>query len=187
MKIIVFGIPGVGKSTIVKKVIQSQNLQRIVWGDIVEQIALEKDLVKNRDLIRKLNKTIQKELQELVVKKLVLLSRNNNTVIETHAVIKTKFGFLPGLNLEFLKILKPDLFVVIEADPQSVFKRRIKDKTRMRDDDRDIAEIEFHLELTRQFAVSFASIVGANLSIIQNKEGKIEETANKLEEIIKNI
>ena len=186
MKIVILGIPGVGKSSVVDGVITSINIKidKIRWGDLVFEIAEQEGLVHDRDDIRKLSKSVQNKLQVKVVNKINELSSNANVIIETHSAIKTPSGFLPGLTLDFLKQLNPSLFVVIEAKAENIFKRRKLDSSRKRDDDKDIEEIQLHLDLTRQFASSFSVITGANLLIVENKEGEIDYAVKELTDVI---
>ena len=61
--IVVTGIPGVGKTTVMKKAAEGMDIQFITFGTVMIEIAKEMNLVKNRDEMRKLTLDQQKELQ----------------------------------------------------------------------------------------------------------------------------
>ncbi len=189
MKIVIVGIPGVGKTSVVDGALQlvKKEIKKFRWGDLVEEIALKKQFVQNRDYIRKLDRKTQRKLQELVVKRLQRLTSNNDSIIETHAAIKTPSGYLPGLDLESLNALKPDAFVVIETDAEAILERRRKDTSRIRDDDKSQYEIQLHLDITRYFTASFSVISGANLYIVKNDKGKLDWAIHQLTNILNNL
>ena len=58
--IVVTGIPGVGKTTVMKKAAEGINVEFVTFGTIMEEIAKEMKLVKDRDEMRKLTLDQQK-------------------------------------------------------------------------------------------------------------------------------
>ncbi len=179
--IVVTGTPGAGKTTILKKVIERiGNKYKIVnYGDVMLEIAKNKNLVKNRDEIRKLDTNIQREIQKEAARKISEMARDSNVIVDTHCLIKTPEGYLPGLPVWVLEELKPNVIVLIEADPDEIIRRRQKDKTRYRDVENE-KELKIHQEMNRAIATAYAMITGATVKIIENHDGKLEEAVQEL-------
>ncbi|MEM2508848.1 MAG: AAA family ATPase, partial [Candidatus Thermoplasmatota archaeon] len=91
MKVVVAGIPGAGKTTVLKEV---KGIEIINYGDVMFSIAKKKNLVNDRDEIRKLPIDEQRKLQKEAAK---FISKKKNVIIDTHCTIKTRDGYMPGL------------------------------------------------------------------------------------------
>ncbi|HEU12862.1 MAG: adenylate kinase [Thermoplasmata archaeon] len=181
MRIVVTGVPGVGKSTIMEGVAKEAKYRIVNFGDIMLEKA--RDIgVRNRDEIRKLPVERQRDLQRLAGEE---IGRMDNVIVDTHMSIKTPAGFLPGLPEWVLRALRPSMLVLVEANPSSIVGRRRKDSTRYRDSDTE-ADIEMHQEMNRFFAASCATLTGATVVIIRNEEGKVNEAVEVLLGMIKN-
>lgn len=173
---IIAGIPGAGKTTVMNEVIKRKNIKVINYGDVIFEIAKERKLVNNRDELRKLPFDIQREMQIEAAKKIA----KKNAIVDTHCTVKTPYGYLPGLPYDVLNILKPDRIILIEANPEEIVARRSKDADiRMRDEESK-EEMEDHQLMNRIAAMSYATIVGATVKIIKNRQGKIEEAAEEI-------
>ncbi len=179
MKIIVTGVPGVGKSTVMNGVCEKLNYRIMNFGDVMLEKGKEFG-VKNRDEIRKLPLEKQRELQKLAGE---YLGTMENIIIDTHMSIKTPSGFLPGLPEWVLKAINPSMLVLIEADPASIDIRRKKDESRHRDQE-GIIGIELHQMMNRYFAASCSILTGATVVIIKNEEGKVNEAVDLLVKMI---
>jgi adenylate kinase len=97
-KVVIVGIPGVGKTTIVDKVTKilhkkGVGTKYIVFGSVMMKEA-EKIGVKDRDDMRKLPVTQQRKLQ---VDASIKISKMKTEVllVDTHLFIKTHNGFWP--------------------------------------------------------------------------------------------
>lgn len=182
--VIVTGINGVGKTTVLKAVAASlpPTLQVKVfnYGDIMFRLAQESGLVASRDDLRKLPLNKQLFLQEKAAELLFEQAREGNIIVDTHALITTKSGFLPGLPKPIIERLQPDVIVVVEASPEEIFKRRMNDATRSRTDQSTVEEIRFFMELNRVAAISSAVLVGASVLVVNNVEGDASQAALKI-------
>jgi len=178
MKIVVTGIPGTGKTTVLNKAIeQAEKKYKVVnYGDVMLEEAKSKGLVKDRDEMRKLDPKIQKEIQKNAAKK---IGKMENVIIDTHASILTPNGYLPGLPEWVLKEIMPNTIVILEASPEEISRRRAKDATRKRDDE-DIEGIKEHQEMNRAIAMAYAVLTGATVKIIRNPDNGVEEAAKNL-------
>ena len=61
--IVVTGIPGVGKTTVMKKATVGMDIEFVTFGTVMIDIAIKMGLVKDRDEMRKLTLEQQKDLQ----------------------------------------------------------------------------------------------------------------------------
>lgn len=134
MKLVVLtGIPGSGSTTLLNKALEEVDYVHLNYGDIMTEIAIEEKIVDDRDALRKLSPDVQKEIQEKAAKRIKERSESENVIVDTHCTINTPSGFLPGLPIWVLNELQPNLFVMIEANPDEIIYRRLNDDTRSRD------------------------------------------------------
>ena len=137
MKLVVLtGIPGSGSTTLLNKALEEVDYVHLNYGDIMTEIAIEEKIVDDRDALRKLSPDVQKEIQEKAAKRIKERSESENVIVDTHCTINTPSGFLPGLPIWVLNELQPNLFVMIEANPDEIIYRRLNDDTRSRDIER---------------------------------------------------
>jgi adenylate kinase len=181
-KVVIVGIAGVGKTTLVSKIVailndRKKSVSVHSFGTVMLEEA-KKLGIENRDELRKLSVSEQKELQKRAAKKIASFN-DNVVIIDTHAFISTKEGFYPGLPYHVLEEINPENFITVSARPEEIYNRRMKDTTR----ERDIISIEsIKKELAVQDAMlsSCAVITGSPLKSILNSEGKVEEAANEV-------
>jgi len=185
-KVIIVGIPGVGKSTLVAKIVEKLKAkQKSVIVQSFGTVMLEeakKNGISDRDELRRLSMHEQKKFQKLAAEKISKLE-DDLVIIDTHAFIATKAGFYPGLPTHVLDIIKPANFISVSARPEEIYNRRMKDKTRHR----DLVSIEsIKKELAVQDAmVSSCSVLsGSPMKPLLNAEGKVDEAAQAVIEAI---
>ena len=181
-KVVVVGIPGVGKTSLLEKIVeilknQNKSVSVNSFGTIMFEVAKDKG-IKDRDELRKLPVSEQKTLQKITAEKLALLN-DDIVIIDTHAFINSSEGYYPGLPEHVLKIIKPSNFVSVSALPEEIYNRRMKDDTRNRD---KISLDNIKKELAAQSGMisACAVISGSPVKHILNREGKIDEAADKI-------
>ncbi|MEK0382078.1 MAG: adenylate kinase [Nitrosopumilus sp.] len=179
-KIIIVGIPGVGKSTLVTKIVEILNSrQKSVsvnsFGTIMFEEA-QKNGIKNRDDLRKLSMEEQQNLQKKAAQKIAKLE-DDLVIIDTHTFINTNAGFYPGLPNSVLEIIKPSNFISVYARPEEIYNRRMKDTTRQRDVI-SIDNIKKEMAISDAMLSSCAVFSGSPMKPVFNAEGKVEEAAN---------
>lgn len=185
MKLVVItGIPGSGSTTVLNNTLKEIDYLHLNYGDMMIEIAKEKGIAEDRDDLRKLSPDIQKEIQKEAAKSINELSKDKNVIVDTHCTIKTPSGFLPGLPKWVLEELKPDTFILIEADPDEIMVRRISDESRTRDMERTF-EIALHQEINRAAAMSYATITGATVQILENHNDKLDIIVSKMIDTLK--
>ena len=178
-KVIIVGIPGVGKTTVVSKVVEILKTKKIsvsvsIFGSVMFEEAKKKG-IDSRDELRKLSVQEQKELQSMAAKKIASIS-DNIVIVDTHAFIATKEGFYPGLPHNVLEILTPDSFIMISARPEEIYNRRMKDTTRNRDII-SIDAIKKELDVTSAMLSTCSILCGSPIKMVLNSEGKVDEAA----------
>ena len=179
--IVVTGIPGVGKTTVMKRAAKGLDMEFVTFGTVMIDIAKEMGLVKDRDEMRKLTLEQQKELQIRSAEKVASMG---NVILDTHCTVKTPKGYMPGLPEWVLKKLKPTAIVVVEADPDEIYNRRAKDATRSRDPD-SIEQIAEHQQINRSAAMAYATLTGATVKIVFNHDDAIDEAVKQAEPVVK--
>ena len=176
MKLVVLtGIPGSGSTTLLNKALEEVDYIHLNYGDIMTEIAIEEKIVDDRDALRKLSPDVQKEIQEKAA--------NENIIVDTHCTINTPSGFLPGLPIWVLNELQPNLFVMIEANPDEIIYRRLNDDTRSRDIER-AKDIQLHQEMNRAASMAYATLTGATVKIIENHDNHLPSTVSKLVDVL---
>jgi len=185
MKVVVIaGIPGSGSTTVLSKVLEELDYMHVNYGDVMLEIAKDDGLVDNRDDLRKLSPDIQKEVQKNAAQSIREKSKQSNIIVDTHCTINTPSGFLPGLPKWVLDQLKPDMFILLEADGDEILKRRISDTTRNRDSER-LKDIELHQEMNRAASMAYAVLTGATVKIIENHDNKVDEAVDEMVKTLK--
>ncbi|MFX1518934.1 MAG: adenylate kinase [Promethearchaeota archaeon] len=189
--IIVTGIPGVGKTTVLNNAAdlarQEYKVEIVNYGSVMLDTAVSSGFVENRDQMRLLppekQRNIQKIAAETIAKK---AGQGKLLIVDTHMLIATLEGYLAGLPEWVVTILEPDVIVLVEAEPESIFSRRSKDASRLRDEDSPM-EISTHQNLCRAAAIACSTLTGATVKIIKNQEGMVDKTAEELAVVLKGV
>ena len=179
--VVVTGIPGVGKTTVMKEAAEGIDIQFVTFGTVMADIAIEMNLVKDRDEMRKLTLDQQKELQIKTAEK---VAKMDNVIVDTHCTVKTPKGYMPGLPEWVIKKLNPTAIVVVEADPEEIYNRRSKDITRNRDPDSK-EKIAEHQQMNRAAAMAYATLSGATVKIVFNHDNAIEDAVKDVAPVLK--
>ena len=181
-KIILVGIPGVGKTTLLTTMVEilkdhKKNVVVINYGSLMFDVAKENGLT-DRDQLRKLSVSEQQRLQKIAAEK-IAGHEEEVVIIDTHAFISSPEGYYPGLPEHVLKIIKPTNFVSVSAKPEEIYNRRMKDDTRNRDKI-TLANIKKELDVQSGMMSACAVITGSPVRLVLNGEGKIDEAADKI-------
>ena len=182
--IVVTGTPGVGKTTVLKTALDKVSMEFTVvnYGDVMLEEAMKRG-VKDRDEMRRLAPEIQREIQRKAAEEIASRAKDKGIIVDTHCTIKTPAGYLPGLPVWVLEALKPEKIVLIEAEPEEIMGRRMKDTTRVRDAE-VLSEIEEHQLVNKATAMAYAALTGATVKIIKNNDNKVTEASQQLIEVL---
>jgi adenylate kinase len=184
LRVVVVGIPGVGKSTVVDKLISNYPGARLLnFGTFMFEEAVARKWVKDRDQMRKMPVEKQKQLQKAAA---VTISRSKAkvAVVDTHLFIRTHEGFWPGLPFDVVRALRPTHLVLVEAAPQEIMTRRSADKTRIRDKI-TVEGMREELQLARSFLAVSSTLTGAPMHIVNNGDGKADEVAASISTMLR--
>jgi adenylate kinase len=184
--LIVVGVPGVGKTTVIKKVEALLNKSGdknsvVVFGTIMLSEA-KKMGISDRDDIRKLNVNEQKELQNKA-SDYIRTIKDEIIIVDTHLFIRTPSGFLPGIPENVIKKLKPTNLVLISASPEEIMERRATDNSRERDLI-SIEDINRELDLARSMISTISVLSSAPFEIVNNRSNMLESASNRILEIL---
>jgi adenylate kinase len=179
--VIITGIPGVGKTTVIDRAKNHYDFNVVNFGDVMLEHARQEDLVKHRDELRLLPIKTQREIQVESAKKIKLMK---NVCVDTHCMVSTPDGFLPGLPIWVLENLKPSSIVIIEASAKEILQRREKDADRARDvfDEESILD---QINFNRFYASACSVVSGATVKIIFNHDDTLEQCSLELGETVK--
>lgn len=176
MRVVIAGVAGVGKSTVLELVSKKSQYDVVNYGTLMFEMAKEINLIEDRDQLRKLPIDTQINLQK---KASAAIGKMDNVIIDTHMSIKSPNGYLPGLPEWVIRELRVSAYYLIEADPDIILERRGRDVTRRRDMDSK-SDIMQHQHVNRYFAVAYSVYSGATVSFINNPEGNPGEAAEKI-------
>jgi adenylate kinase len=183
--VIVTGIPGVGKTTVINTAVEQvkersgEDVLVLNFGTEMFEVASKAGHVTNRDEMRKLPTSIQRENQRKAGVAIAEKAKTAKVIVDTHTLIQTNNGFLIGLPEWVVTAIKPKTVVLVEAASDKIASRRTGDETRSRDA-QAVTEIQIHQEMCRAAAVSVGTVTGATVRIINNREGQVEEAASEL-------
>jgi adenylate kinase len=179
--IVVTGIPGVGKTTVMKKAAEGMDIQFVTFGTVMVEIAQDTGMVKDRDDMRKLTLEQQKELQ---IKSAEKIAKMGNVILDTHCTVKTPKGYMPGLPEWIIKRINPTAIVVVEADAEEIYNRRANDPTRNRDPDTK-DQIAEHQMINRAAAMAYAALSGSTVKIVFNHDNAIDDAVKQASPVLK--
>lgn len=182
--VILVGIPGSGKSSILQEISrQNPHVVIVNYGDVMLEEAKAQGLT--RDSLRKMPIASQQEIGIRTAKRIVE-SKSEITLIDTHALVKTEVGFCPGLPKEVLRTLSPKAFGWIECPPALIVQRRKSDSSRTRDQETE-EELAIHQELARSYLAACCMETGALLCTIVNRGSSIEKNCQPFLRLIEHL
>ncbi len=195
--VIVTGVPGVGKTTVLTKlgeIAEKEGIRVKVtnYGSYMLETALREGLVENRDQLRHLPLRRQLELQRLAARRIIEdaakeLGDDGVLIVDTHALVRTSAGYWPGLPRHVLDELKPDMIAVIEARPEVIVERQARDKGRYRADMGGVEGVARLMENARAASLASAVHYASTVVFVENREGAPEEAATELLGYIRNL
>jgi adenylate kinase len=185
--VIVTGVPGVGKTTVVNgalKLLEDEGITyktHNFWTYMFD-VAQKEGIVKDRDEMRRLDKDIQKRLQKLAAK--VMAKEKGNALIDTHASVKTPKGYLAGLPEWVLRELMPDTIVLVETNEDQILIRRLSDDTRTRDLEGSYS-IGEHQQFNRSIAAAYSMMTGCTIIYVINADLLLEKAVEDMAAVLR--
>lgn len=185
-KLILFvGTPGAGKSTLLGELSKRRPLSVVNLGDVMLQIAKERDGVDDREKLGTMGEEQIKKDREAAFKKII--DKKADTLIDTHLTIKYGRRYVPGVTIEELKRIRIKAIIYVDATAEEIWKRRHNDPSKggRRNIDDTVAEIDEQKAVNLAILSSCAIYLSIPIYIIYNSEGKIGEAEQELEKIVK--
>ena len=184
--VIIVGVPGVGKSTIITNATEAlrskgTSVKTIVFGSVMFEEA-KKLGINDRDKLRKLTVDTQQKLQNMAADHISSLT-DSVVFIDTHLFIKTQSGYYPGLPMNLVLKLNPQRLALVTANSDEILNRRKKDTTRTRDlisDD----EINRDIQVSLSMISSLSILTGAPFEIIYNHDDMVDSATSHLVELL---
>jgi adenylate kinase len=185
--VIIVGVPGVGKSTIISNATETlrnigTTVSTVIFGSVMFEEA-KKIGINDRDQLRKLSINLQQKLQSMAATHISNL-KESIVIVDTHLFIKTPSGYYPGLPMNLILKLNPDLLILITANSEEILKRRENDNTRSRDIISD-NEIKKDIDVSLSMISSLSILTGAPFEIIYNHDNMIDSTTSLMVELLK--
>jgi adenylate kinase len=186
--IIVAGIPGVGKTTVLQQlesVAQEKNvpLKIINFGNVMNELFKKRGKTIHRDHMRREDIALQSRIQQQAARIISQTPGRSALVVDTHMFVKTTDGIWPGTPRKVLEALDPNMIILIEADAEEIAQRRATDATRYRDG-RNVEDARADLQWSRYMASANAVLAGVPIQIVHNRDGQQRQTAIDLLDII---
>ncbi|NPA22384.1 MAG: adenylate kinase [Candidatus Micrarchaeota archaeon] len=188
MILVITGLPGAGKTTLLNEVSKNNgDLIIISFGSLMLEVAQKEFGIQHRDEMRKKLTAEQIEyLQELAVDRINEIEKENPDkiiLVDTHASVKTPYGFMPGIHDIMLQKMKIKGFIYITTDHEEILERRRRDASRYRDLE-DILHLRLHDNMNLAVLTACSIRIGSPVKIILNREGKLQEAVKELEELL---
>ena len=172
--VVVTGVPGVGKTTLCRRVSEDVGYNYINYGDLMLDIAKSKDLASTDFEMFSLDIDTQQEIWEGAALKIKDMDR---VLVDLHGVDQSSIGYILSLPIE---IISPDIIVVIESSKDNILQRRHKDtKERITD---TIKSLKEHINILRTSMAICSAILGCNLIVLENDD--FEDCFTKLKDIL---
>lgn len=181
-RVVVVGIPGVGKTTVISRTAEILNQRGIQTAVVVFGTMMFEEAgklgINNRDEMRRQSIEVQRHMQNLAARRIADL-KDNIVIVDTHIFINTNEGYYPGLPLHLLEVIKPTNIVMVAADPEEIVNRRRIDETRDRDIE-SVENIQYQLDLSKVMVATCSVLTGCPFIIIMNSNNKIDETTSNI-------
>lgn len=181
---LVSGVPGVGSTRIIEKARKRlEDSYRVVnFGDVMLEEAAARGLASNRDEIAKLSLHDQALLQRRAGEYIREVGMESELIVDTHFVLHTVHGFIPGLPEPVLRDVNPDRLVLVEAEPETIVERREGGEYRDYPQETE-ATVGFHQQLNQVAAMTYSTHTSAPILRVSN-DGDVNDAAERLVSIL---
>lgn len=162
------------------------DVESLVYGDLLQELAWLKYGVKDRNKIRGVICPEDiKECDKLFFEKIQQQCKNPYLLIEAHGFTKTDYGykFEPFKDLEKMGL---GGVVMLQAEPSKIIGYRENDKSKKRIEEK-VKEIETHQNLIRAEVMIYSSLLEIPGYFLNNNNKKLETVVEKFLSIMEEI
>ena len=160
--VVVTGVPGVGKTTLCRRVSKDLGYNYVNYGDLMLDIAISEDLASTDSEMFNLDIETQHKIWKNAALK---IKGMNSVLVDLHGIDQSSIGYILSLPIE---IISPDIIVIVESSKDNILQRRHKDtKERIVD---TIKSLKEHMRMLRIAMASCSAILGCNLMILNNDD-----------------
>lgn len=182
---VVTGIPGSGKSTVIDgalKELKEGGIDYLLmnYGDEMLRLMKEREGVEHRDDMRKVPTGRYRGIQREAGEAIAAAAKERPVLVDTHCLVRKPEGYYPGLPRWVLEALGPEVIILVEADDDEITRRRAKDAAARKRDDEVFEEIREHQQLNRAAAMAYAAISGASVRIIKNHDQGLNRAVSEM-------
>lgn len=179
--VVVSGVPGVGASKVCEHARRrlGDEYTLVNVGDIMLEEALEHGLARSREELSRLRLRDQRALQRRAGAHIARRSDAGPLLINTHLVVETPLGYVPGMDEAVLQEISPAAFVVVDASDEEIRARR-EASNRSYD---QFSPVSFHRQLQTAAAFAFSAQTNAPIHHVSN-EGEVADAADRLASIV---
>ena len=175
---LVSGVPGVGASTVCERALgRLGDVQLVNFRDVMLEQAVARGVADRRADLPRLSARETRRLQRRAGEFVADRAAVRDILLDTVLAAGTEQGYLPGLTTETLDGTVPERFVLLEAAPETIARRRTES-------DRDYGdptprEVRFQQELNRTVTASFAAETGRPVQHVEN-DGSVADATDAL-------
>lgn len=174
----VFGLSGVGKSTLIKNVLENRSdFVRVSGGNLINNYLS----TQNRDQLRKLTKSKVLNNQEVLISNFIETKKTlkgKHIIFDGHCLIKNGEA-LTEIPTEVVKRISPNIIIFIDGTAEEVIKRRREDSLRPNREIETASQIDENRFLQKSICSKYSSELSIPLEIIYTSElDKFSEILN---------
>ena len=173
------GVAGVGKSTFLGEImdeISTLGYKTVSMGSLMLEEATRKGYATSRDELSHLSREIREELHHYAVDRIGELSWYEDLIVDSHYMVRTSYGFEEAISPQDLDTMGIDMLFLLEAEPETVYRRRQQDKSRDRGQ-YSIDDIEEELHLEERYA-EYLSTSGIPLVKLSSEDREKQRSHN---------
>ena len=192
MKIIVVGLKGSGKTTVLKKISEKRpDIKILNAGDYFEKVFKKHGLGRDTGQLGISKEDYIKFHQEIFQEMSNEIKKHKHVIVDTHLFIHKPEGYYPGLPIFALSSINPDTIVILDYPAEDILKRRKKDEKqigRKRVAEDNIKGVKREQEVQEHYGFVASGVIGCTLKIIKrDKKEKypFEHAELNAEEILK--
>lgn len=165
--IIIFGLPGAGKTTLIKDFIEArEGFTRLSGGSLIGEDLPEQD----RDYLRKQKEDEILSNQEKLVLKFLRKKRElsgQHIIFDGHCLVKDR-NRLMKVPVEIIGRLEPDIIIFIDEDSETIINRRINDSNRPDRENETIPQLNANRDLQIEICKDYSTEIGVPFKLIKS-------------------